>query len=125
MGALRKGRINARRVDATTDAEIEAQAAEDARELGIDFNRLEFHAVPHVPNTDVAMLRKRLGLTQADFASNFGLNLRTVQQWEQGRATPDLPARVLLRTIAEHPGAVRSAVWPPVSTKRGVRSSRR
>ena len=44
-------------------------------------------------------MRKRLGLSQSQFADRFGLSIRTVQQWEQGRAEPDQPARVLLALI--------------------------
>lgn len=55
---------------------------------------------------DVSTIRKALGLSQADFAVRFGLNLRTVQDWEQGRVTPDQPARVLLKVIAKNPRMV-------------------
>ena len=55
---------------------------------------------------DVSAIRKTLGLSQADFAARFGLNLRTVQDWEQGRVTPDQPARVLLEVIAKSPRTV-------------------
>lgn len=60
----------------------------------------DFHAA------DVSAVRKTLGLSQADFAARFGLNLRTVQDWEQGRVTPDQPARVLLKVIAKSPRMV-------------------
>lgn len=33
-------------------------------------------------------LRNRLGLTQNEFAERFGIPVRTVQQWEQGRQEP-------------------------------------
>lgn len=33
-------------------------------------------------------LRAKTGLTQARFAEYFGLPLRTVQEWEQGRRKP-------------------------------------
>jgi putative transcriptional regulator len=59
---------------------------------------------------DVSAIRKTLGLSQADFATRFGLNLRTVQDWEQGRVTPDQPARVLLRVIAKSPRMVARAL---------------
>jgi putative transcriptional regulator len=59
---------------------------------------------------DVSAIRKTLGLSQADFAARFGLNLRTVQDWEQGRVTPDQPARVLLKVIARSPHTVAKAL---------------
>ena len=33
-------------------------------------------------------LRKKTGLSQSKFAEYFGLPLRTVQEWEQGRRKP-------------------------------------
>ena len=55
---------------------------------------------------DVAALRARFGLSQAKFAALLGISVRTLQGWEQGRRTPDGPARVLLRVAARRPDAV-------------------
>ncbi len=33
-------------------------------------------------------LRKKTGLSQSKFAEYFGIPLRTVQEWEQGRRKP-------------------------------------
>ncbi len=59
---------------------------------------------------DVKAVRTHLKLSQAQFSRRFGLNVRTVQDWEQGRSAPDLPARVLLKVIATNPKAVAKAV---------------
>ena len=59
---------------------------------------------------DVPGLRARLGLSQARFASAFGLDVKTVQAWEQGRRRPDRTARILLAVIAREPEAVRRAL---------------
>jgi putative transcriptional regulator len=65
----------------------------------------------HPPeNVDVEPIRKRLGLTQANFARVFGLNVSTVRDWEQGRRTPEGPARTLLAIIARHPEIVREVL---------------
>ncbi|MBI3706267.1 MAG: helix-turn-helix domain-containing protein [Proteobacteria bacterium] len=63
---------------------------------------------PPVP--DVKSIRRKLGLSQAAFAARFGFSVRTIQQWEQGRAVPDRPARILLRVIAISPQAVERAL---------------
>jgi putative transcriptional regulator len=55
-------------------------------------------------------LRKRLGLSQAEFAGQFRLNLRTLQDWEQGRREPEEIARTYLRVIERNPDAVREAL---------------
>jgi putative transcriptional regulator len=55
---------------------------------------------------DVAALRARFGLSQAKFAALLGISVRTLQGWEQGRRSPEGPARVLLRVAARRPKAV-------------------
>jgi len=64
----------------------------------------------HVPTTDVRAVRRRLGLSQSQFASKFGFQPATLKNWEQGRTRPDGPARVLLAVIARHPDAVEDAL---------------
>lgn len=65
-------------------------------------------AVPAV--VDVRAVRRGIGLSQAAFARRFGINPRTVQDWEQGRYRPDPMARALLTIIAREPEAVRRAL---------------
>ncbi len=52
-----------------------------------------------VPLVDVKALRQRLGLTQQEFAQRFSFSVRSVQNWEQGRRSPEGPARILLTVI--------------------------
>ncbi len=63
-----------------------------------------------VPVIDVKTVRRRLGLSQTDFAAKFGFQAATLRNWEQGRTYPDGPARVLLAVIAKHPEAVEDAL---------------
>lgn len=69
--------------------------------------RLARVAVDHV---DVAALREKLDLTQAQFAQVFGFSPRTVQNWEQGRRLPDRSAQILLGLIEAHPETVAEQV---------------
>ena len=64
----------------------------------------------HVPEVDVREVRTRMGLSQAQFAAKFGFPPATLRNWEQGRARPDAPARVLLAVIARHPEAVEDVL---------------
>ena len=63
-----------------------------------------------VPTIDVRAVRRRLGVSQAAFAANFGFQAATLRNWEQGRTRPDGPARVLLTVIDQHPEAVEDAI---------------
>jgi putative transcriptional regulator len=93
-----------------TEAEIEAQAAED-RDAWTDQDLAEAEPVSPPPSPEqVRMLRKRLGLSQAQFARRFGFTLDTLQQYEQGRRRPSGPASTLLRVIAADPEAVVRAL---------------
>jgi putative transcriptional regulator len=67
--------------------------------------------VAHVPaSPDVKAIRNALGLTQAEFASRFGFDVRAVENWEQGRRLPERPARAFLRVIEREPEAVLRAL---------------
>ena len=58
----------------------------------------------------ILTLRKRLKLSRRKFADSFGLDVRAVQEWEQGRRVPDRAARVLLTVIDNDPQAVVRAL---------------
>lgn len=58
----------------------------------------------------VRALRKKLNLTQEEFAARFHLPLGTVRDWEQGAHRPDKAAQVLLTVIARDPDVVARAL---------------
>jgi len=59
---------------------------------------------------DVKGIRERLALTQAEFALMIGVSVATLRNWEQGRRSPEGPARALLKVASENPEAVVSAL---------------
>ena len=63
-----------------------------------------------VPEVDVRKVRLKMGLSQAQFATKFGIPPATLRNWEQGRSHPDAPTRVLLAVIAKHPEAVEDVL---------------
>jgi len=97
-------------------AELDARAVEqDGLDRLLSLG-VEAHRIASPPSVDVRAIRENLGLTQADFAARFGLELDTIRNWEQRRYTPDRAAVVLLAVIEHHPEAVDaaltdSAVW--------------
>jgi putative transcriptional regulator len=64
----------------------------------------------HIPEVDLRKVRTKMGLSQSEFATKFGLPPATLRNWEQGRSRPDAPTRVLLAVIAKHPGAVEDVL---------------
>ena len=59
---------------------------------------------------NVKEIRAKVGMSQASFAKAFCLNHRTIQQWEQGKAQPDLAVRAYLTVIERNPEAVMDAL---------------
>jgi putative transcriptional regulator len=59
---------------------------------------------------DVKGIRAKVGMSQAEFADAFCLNRRTLQQWEQGKASPDLAVRAYLTVIERNPEVVKAAL---------------
>jgi len=51
--------------------------------------------------------RSSSGLSQADFADALGVSKRTLENWEQGRAEPTGPAKVLLNLVVKYPDTVK------------------
>lgn len=94
------------RVDAMTDEDIARQIAEDpdvAPDLTLETAQ-ETLRDDSVPRGDrVRALRHSLGLSPAAFAQAYGLGVRSVEDWEQGRREPDEAAMALLRLIADDP----------------------
>jgi len=65
----------------------------------------------HVPETiDVSAIRRKTGLSQQAFSARIGVSTGTLRNWEQGRRTPDGPARVLLAMLARNPRLVEETL---------------
>ena len=58
----------------------------------------------------IKAIRKKLNLSQNDFALMIGISLSTLQNWEQGRREPDGPAKALLKIASKNPKAVMEAL---------------
>jgi putative transcriptional regulator len=70
--------------------------------------RLHHVLVP--PRMDVRAIRRKLGMTQVEFAREFGFSVDTLRHWEQGRRQPEGPTRAYLLVIDRAPQAVRKAL---------------
>lgn len=54
-------------------------------------------------------IRWKLGLSQSEFATTFGIPLGTLRDWEQHRRLPDQAAKSYLEVIERDPESVRRA----------------
>jgi len=87
------------------------EAMREAAEISA--GRVKPAAVHHYPlplDVDVSSVRAATGLSRAEFARKFALDIRALQDWEQGRRRPDRAARAYLTVIARRPDAVEEAL---------------
>jgi putative transcriptional regulator len=94
------------RLNQMSDEEMERAAFDDPDAQPLSDEKLARGFRPKA----LTALRKRLGLSQAEFARQFLFNLRTLQDWEQGRREPEGIARTYLRVIERNPDAVKAAL---------------
>ena len=75
--------------------------------------RLETWMLTLVRDTDTAdaiAARRKVGLSQSQFATLLGVSVRTLQGWEQGRKQPSGAARTLLTIAYSNPAAVLALI---------------
>lgn len=65
--------------------------------------------------SDIAAMRADRGLSQREYAEMLGVDVRTLQNWEQGRNRPDPAAVSLMRLFARAPDMVESILTEPVA----------
>ncbi len=96
--------------DIPDDVDMEALAA-DLLKLDVAWRRPL--AMPE-PAVFLAEVRARHSLTQRQFADRLGLDVRTLQNWEQGRNRPDAAVIALVRIFDRDPRIVEDALLAPV-----------
>ena len=57
----------------------------------------------YIEEPDAKEIRKKLHLTQNQFALLMNISIHTLRNWEQGRRQPEGPAKVLLNVANNHP----------------------
>lgn len=67
---------------------------------------VEFKPAPSVKPKDMVLLRKKLKISRALFAIYLRTNVRTLENWEQGRAKPNAQAALLIKLVKQFPDTV-------------------
>lgn len=99
--------------DTSFGDELVASLAEGLAILRGEVKPARLHPAPVA--VDRRAIRKKLGLSQAAFARQFGFGLATVKDWEQGRYQPDQAARSYLLVIEREPKVVERALLEAVA----------
>jgi putative transcriptional regulator len=71
---------------------------------------LPMKVVRVLSDVDVRAIREGQGLTREEFALRYGLQVRAIQEWEQGRRKPEPAVRAYMLVIKNQPAAVRKAL---------------
>lgn len=67
---------------------------------------VEYRPAPQVSPKDVIRVRESMNLSRAVFAVYLRTNVRTLENWEQGRAKPNAQAALLINLVKRYPDTV-------------------
>lgn len=83
-------------------------ALESACEGKITLRRhvVEKKATPVITPDELLSLREKLHMSRTVFARCLRTNERTLENWEQGRASPNAQAAILIRLVERYPDTV-------------------
>lgn len=68
---------------------------------------MEFKPAPNITPQELIRVRKNLKLSRALFAVYLRTNVRTLENWEQGRAKPNAQAVLLINLVKRYPDTVQ------------------
>ena len=68
---------------------------------------VKLRPAPRVTARELARVRKRMNLSRGLFAGYLRTNVRTLENWEQGRARPNAQAALLIRLVERFPDTVQ------------------
>ena len=82
-----------------------AEAREGKRTLRT--HAVEYKPAPKVTPKQLIRVREQLNLSRALFAAYLRTNVRTLENWEQGRAKPNAQAALLINLVKIYPDTVQ------------------
>jgi putative transcriptional regulator len=81
-----------------------AQARQGKRTLRT--HAMQFKAPPELTPQELMRVRKQLKISRGLFAAYLRTNVRTLENWEQGRAKPNAQAALLINLVKRFPDTV-------------------
>jgi putative transcriptional regulator len=85
---------------------MDALAAQREGKRTLRTHSAEFKPAPRVTPRELVRVRKQLNLSRALFAVYLRTNVRTLENWEQGRAKPNAQAALLINLVKHYPDTV-------------------
>jgi putative transcriptional regulator len=68
---------------------------------------IEYRPAPSLTPEQLIRVRKALKISRALFAAYLRTNVRTLENWEQGRAKPNAQAALLINLVKRYPDTVQ------------------
>lgn len=85
---------------------FEALADERQGKVTLRSHKVQLSKLTPLTADEVVAVRQQLNLSRSVFAMYLRTNTRTLENWEQGRATPNAQAATLIRLVAKFPETV-------------------
>ena len=89
---------------------IEGMGALEASRRGkrtLRTHAVAYRPAPELTAKELVRVRERLNLSRGVFAAYLRTNVRTLENWEQGRARPDAQAALLIHLVKRYPDTVQ------------------
>ena len=103
---VKRGRANGRNLFAELSEGKMALAEARQGKRTLRTHAVEFKPAPEVTPRELVRVRQRLKLSRALFAVYLRTNVRTLENWEQGRAKPNAQAALLINLVKRFPDTV-------------------
>jgi putative transcriptional regulator len=68
---------------------------------------IEYRPAPRITPRELVRVREHLNVSRALFAAYLRTNVRTLENWEQGRAKPNAQAALLISLVKRYPDTVQ------------------
>ena len=86
---------------------FDALADERAGKRTLRTHAVKSQPVPELSAEELTRVREDMKLSRSLFARYLRTNVRTLENWEQGRAKPNAQAALLIRLVQRYPDTVR------------------
>ncbi|MBV4457765.1 transcriptional regulator [Pseudomonas sp. COR58] len=85
---------------------VEALADERQSKITLRTHKVQLPKLVPVTADELIAIRQQLNLSRSVFAMYLRTNTRTLENWEQGRATPNAQATTLIRLVERFPQTI-------------------
>lgn len=107
LAKVKKNRAVKRDLFAELNEGIAALAEARQGKRTLRTHAIEYIPAPNLTPQQLIRVRKELQISRALFAAYLRTNVRTLENWEQGRAKPNAQAALLIHLVKRYPDTVQ------------------